>query len=280
MSPTQPEVSVEFFPPKTDQGREHLYSQIDAFESIKPAFYSVTFGAGGSTQEPTFTVVEKLRKRGLNTAPHLSCIGSTRDSITAILDSHKQNGINNIVALRGDLPEGSNDIGEFRHANELVAHIREHSGDHFTIHVAGYPEYHPESDSPISDIKFLKQKVDAGANNIITQYFFNADAYYAMRENCTRAGITTPITAGIMPITNYAGLVRFSDACGAEIPRWIRLKLESLQHDTAGLQQFGLDVVCAMCEKLVEYDVPGFHFYSMNKAESTVQIYDSLFGNN
>jgi methylenetetrahydrofolate reductase (NADPH) len=238
-----PVYSCEFFPPKTDEGAEKLRVTRDQLARLKPRFFSVTFGAGGSTRERTFeTVCEIQRSSGIEAAPHLSCVASTRESIREILALYKSEGIRHIVALRGDIPSGMVQPGEFRYANELVEFIRKETGDHFHIEVAAYPEFHPQAASADADIDNFRQKVDAGANSAITQYFFNADAYFEFIEQCEKRGLSLPIVPGIMPITNYTQLARFSDMCGAEIPRWIRKRLEGFGDDRASIRAFGEDV--------------------------------------
>lgn len=269
--------SFEFFPPKTDKGAESLRAVRAELAALQPRFFSVTYGAGGSTQANTLnTVLEIQRDSGIEAAPHLSCIGSTRDSIRAILDIYRSNGIKHIVALRGDLPSGTRDIGEFRYANELVEFIRAETGDHFHIEVAAYPEMHPQAPNLSADIDNFVRKVKAGANSAITQYFYNADAYWHFVDECSQRGVDIPIVPGIMPITNYVQLARFSDACGAEIPRWLRKRLETFGDDLAALTDFGTEFVTLLCENLLETGAPGLHFYTMNKAEPTITIWRNL----
>lgn len=264
--------SIEFFPPKTQEGVEKLRAVRAQLVTLQPAYFSVTFGAGGSTQRGTLETVLEIQREGREAAPHLSCIGSTRESLRAILEEYKGNGIKRIVALRGDLPSGYGMAGEFRYANELVEFIRAETGDWFRIEVAAYPEVHPQAKSPQDDLQSLVRKVKAGADTAITQYFYNADAYFHFVDEAVKAGVNVPIVPGIMPITNYSQLVRFSDMCGAEIPRWIRLKLASFGDDTASIKAFGLDVVTALCEKLLAGGVPGLHFYTLNQAAATMEI--------
>jgi methylenetetrahydrofolate reductase (NADPH) len=271
------ELSVEFFPPKTPEGAAKLRVVRDQLASaIKPTFFSVTFGAGGSTQEGTMNTVREIHEAGYEAAPHLSCVGSSRDNIRALLNEYKQIGINRIVALRGDLPSGMGQYGEFHHANELVTFIREEMGDHFHIEVAAYPEMHPQAKSAQDDLEKFVQKVKAGANSAITQYFFNADAYFRFIDDVARMGIDVPIVPGIMPITNSSQLIRFSDACGAEIPRWIRLRLESFKDDLPSIKAFGLDVVGELCNQLIDGGAPGLHFYSLNQTEATLGLVNLL----
>jgi methylenetetrahydrofolate reductase (NADPH) len=267
-----PEVSFEFFPPKTPAGQDKLRSTWRALAAFKPRFFSVTFGAGGSTREGTLETVLAIRAEGLDAAPHLSCVASSREEVAAQLARYRAHDIRHLVALRGDLPSGYAAAGEFRHANELVAFIRETTGDWFTIDVACYPEYHPQTRNAADEIRNFKNKVDAGANAAITQYFFSADPYFRFVEECRAAGVGIPIVAGIMPILNFSQLARFSDVCGAEIPRWIRFKLESFRDDSASIRAFGLDVVTAMCERLLAGGAPGLHFYTLNQAPLTAEI--------
>ena len=269
--------SFEFFPPKTDKGQENLKNTREQLAKLKPEFFSVTYGAGGSTQERTLgTVLEIQKESGIEAAPHLSCIGSSKKQILDILNLYKDNGIKRIVALRGDLPSGSRDIGEMQYANELVEFIRETTGDHFTLEVAAYPEMHPQAKSYQDDLMNFVRKVNAGSDRAITQYFYNADAYFRFVEDCTNLGVSIPIVPGIMPITNYVQLARFSDACGADIPRWIRVRLESYGDDLDSIQKFGTEVVTQMCERLISQGIPGLHFYTMNRIEPTLTIWKNL----
>lgn len=273
----QPVFSCEFFPPKTDDGVAKLRLTLKALAPLGPRFFSVTFGAGGSTRERTFETVREIQEQsGIEAAPHLSCIGSTRDSIRDILHTYKVNGIRHVVALRGDLPSGVGEPGEFRYANELVSFIREETGDHFHIDVAAYPEFHPQAPNATKDLLNFKRKIEAGANSAITQYFFNPYAYFRFIESCEQLGIDTPVVPGIMPITNYTQLARFSDACGAEIPRWIRKRLEGFGDDLRSICAFGEDVVTELCSMLLEKGAPGLHFYTMNRAEPTIAIWNNL----
>jgi methylenetetrahydrofolate reductase (NADPH) len=268
--------SIEFFPPKTPEGAEKLRMTRAKLAELHPKYFSVTFGAGGSTQKGTLETVLEIQREGHDAAPHLSCIGSSRESLRAILQEYKSHGIRRLVALRGDLPSGYGTVGfstgEFRYANELVEFIRAETGDWFHIEVAAYPEMHPQAKSPQDDVQSFVRKVKAGANAAITQYFYNADAYFRFVEEAQKAGADVPVIAGIMPITNYSQLMRFSDMCGAEIPRWIRLKLASFGDDTESIRAFGLDVVTALCERLQAGGVPGLHFYSLNQANATMEI--------
>lgn len=268
--------SFEFFPPKTDQGKEKLQAVRDRLASVNPDFFSVTFGAGGSTRDRTVETVLDLHKQGISTAPHLSCVGGTRESVAELLDLYKENGINRIVALRGDLPSGMGASGELRYANELVEFIREHSGDTFNIEVAAYPEFHPQARNAEEDLKNFARKVEAGANSAITQYFFNVDSYFYFVDRLEQMGVTIPVVPGIMPIVNFSSLVRFSDMCGAEIPRWIRKQLEAYGDDSASIRKFGEEVVTEMCQKLLDAGAPGLHFYTLNQAEPSINIWQSL----
>jgi methylenetetrahydrofolate reductase (NADPH) len=272
----QTPVSFEFFPPQTPEGLTKLAATSRQLSALKPEYFSVTFGAGGSTRERTLEAVQFLRNEGFNAAPHLSCIGSTRENIRAILDTYKQLGINRIVALRGDLPSGMVSAGEFHYANELVSFIRAETGDHFRIEVAAYPEFHPQAKSPRDDLLNFQRKADAGANSALTQYFYNADAYFRFVDDARRLGVTIPIVPGIMPIVKFSQLARFSDACGAEIPRWMRKTLESYGDDSASVQAFGLDVVTHLCEKLLAGGVPGLHFYALNQSNASIEILKRL----
>ncbi|MHB1246133.1 MAG: methylenetetrahydrofolate reductase [NAD(P)H] [Sulfuriferula sp.] len=268
--------SFEFFPPKTPEGMDKLRATRDQLALLKPKFFSVTFGAGGSTRDYSLETVLDIQRAGYAAAPHLSCIGSTHDNIRAILQEYRTHGIRHIIALRGDLPSGMASTGEFRYANELVEFIRRETGDWFSIEVAAYPEYHPQARSARDDLLNFKRKVDAGANSAITQYFFNADAYFNFVDQCTALGVNLPIVPGIMPIGNFSQLARFSDACGAEIPRWMRKQLEGYSDDIESIRAFGLDVVTDLCERLLKADAPGLHFYTMNQAALTTTIWQRL----
>ena len=272
----KPEISFEFFPPQTAEGAEKLRTTRRQLAQLKPAFFSCTFGAGGSTRDRTLETVLEIQAEGLPAAPHLSCIGSTRENIRAVLGRYQAAGIRRIVALRGDLPSGMADAGEFRYANELVAFIRAETGDWFHIEVAAYPEYHQQAKSPRDDLANFKRKVDAGADSAITQYFFNADAYAHFVEEVQALGVAVPIVPGIMPIANFSKIARFSDACGAEIPRWMRRKFESFGDDSASVRAFGLDVVTALCDRLLANGAPGLHFYTLNQAGLTSTIWQRL----
>ena len=268
--------SFEFFPPKTAEGRAKLEQTLATLGALKPAYFSVTFGAGGSTQEGTFETVQMIMDAGYDAAPHLSCIGSTRENIRAILDRYRAAGVRRIVALRGDMPSGMREAGEFHYANELVAFIRETTGDHFHIEVAAYPEFHPQAPGARADMANFARKMAAGANSAITQYFFNPDAYLRFVEDVEKLGVDAPIVPGIMPITNYTQLARFSDMCGAEIPRWIRKRLEDFGDDRDAIRAFGEDVVTDLCHQLLEAGAPGLHFYTMNQAGPTLAIWRNL----
>ena len=277
MTQQGPVYSFEFFPPKTEDGISKLAATSKALAALQPRFFSVTFGAGGSTRDRTFTTVIDLQKNsGIVTAPHLSCICSTRENIREMLNCYRDKGVNHIVALRGDMPSGMGEAGEFRYANELVAFIREETGEHFHIEVAAYPEYHPQATSPDRDLQNFKRKVDAGASSAITQYFYNSDAYFRFVDRCKRVDIDIDIVPGIMPITNYHQLSRFSDACGAEIPRWIRKRLESYGQDLKSIRAFGEEVVTSLCAQLLEKGAPGLHFYTLNRAGPALAIWDNL----
>jgi methylenetetrahydrofolate reductase (NADPH) len=268
--------SFEFFPPQTPEGVEKLRATRRQLAQLKPAFFSCTFCAGGSTRDRTLETVLEIQGEGLPAAPHLSCIGSTGENIRAILHRYRQAGIRRIVALRGDMPSGVGDVGEFRYANELVSFIRRETGDWFHVEVAAYPEYHPQARSPQDDLANFVRKVDAGADSAITQYFYNADAYEHFVDQAQGAGVKIPIVPGIMPISNFSKIARFSDACGAEIPRWIRRKFESFGDDAASVRAFGLDVVTALCDRLLSAGAPGLHFYTLNQAGLSSTVWQRL----
>jgi methylenetetrahydrofolate reductase (NADPH) len=268
--------SFEFFPPATPEGVAKLRATREQLARLGPKFFSVTYGAGGSTRDRTLATVLEIQASGQRAAPHISCIGSTRESVRATLQTYREHGIGHLVALRGDLPSGSADVGEFRYANELVEFIRAATGDWFQIEVAAYPEYHPQARAPHEDLANFKRKIDAGADSAITQYFFNADGYYHFVDEARAAGVTVPIVPGIMPILSFSKLARFSDACGAEIPRWIRRKLESFGDDTVSIRAFGLDVVTGLCDGLLAHGAPGLHFYTLNQASLTTIIWQRL----
>ena len=268
----QTPISLEFFPPKTPEGAEKLRAVRQQLYALKPEFCSVTFGAGGSTQEGTFGTVSSILSEGVDAASHLSCVGATRATVRAHLATLRAMGVKRLVALRGDLPSGYGLGGEFHYASDLVAFVRAETGAHFHIEVAAYPEVHPQARSPASDLQALAAKVQAGANSAITQYFYNADAYFRLVEEADALGLGIPIVPGIMPITSSTQLLRFSDACGAEIPRWIRLRLQSLGDDSAAIKAFGLDVVSSLCEQLLAGGAPGLHFYTMNQSVATLAL--------
>jgi methylenetetrahydrofolate reductase (NADPH) len=270
--------SIEFFPPKTPEGADKLRVARQKLAQLNPKYFSVTFGAGGSTQQGTLDTVREILAEGHVGAPHLSCVGGSRDSVREILQQFKHAGVSRIVALRGDLPSGYGGAGEFRYASELVEFIRSETGDAFHIEVAAYPEVHPQARSPQDDLQNFARKVHAGANAAITQYFYNADAYFQFMDQVRALGIDVPVVPGIMPITNYTQLMRFSDMCGAEIPRWVRLKLASFGDDSASIKAFGADVVTTLCERLLAGGAPGLHFYSMNQAVATTTIWQRLAG--
>jgi methylenetetrahydrofolate reductase (NADPH) len=271
-APPKPNVSFEFFPPKTPQGRDKLRATWQQLGTLRPQFFSVTYGAGGSTREGTLETVLEIRAAGHEAVPHISCVASTQADVAIQLEHYRRHDIHHIVALRGDLPSGLAAAGEFRYANELVAFTRETTGDWFTIDVACYPEYHPQTRNAADEIRNFKRKVDAGADSAITQYFYSADAYFRFVDECHAAGIGIPIVAGVMPIGNFAQLARFSDVCGAEIPRWVRFKLESFRDDSASIRAFGLDVVTRLCERLLAGGAPGLHFYTLNQAPLSAEI--------
>lgn len=273
-------LSCEFFPPKTEKGVTNLRRVREALIPLAPEFYSVTFGAGGSTQDNTMEAVLEIQQQqpdtGIDAAPHLSCVGSSAERLQEMLDTYQQHGIHRIVALRGDLPSGMRDPGDFRYASELVEFIRKETGDYFDIEVAAYPEVHPQAHTAEFDLDNFKRKVDAGANSAITQYFYNIDAYRFFLDRCAQKGIDIPIIPGIMPINNFAQLARFSASCGAEIPRWLRKRLEEFYDDTESMKAFTLDFLTEFTRQLIELDVPGLHFYTMNKTEPTLTICQRL----
>jgi 5,10-methylenetetrahydrofolate reductase, prokaryotic form len=271
-----PTFSFEFFPPQTPEGVEKLRATRKQLAQLNPKFFSVTFGAGGSTRDRTLETVLEIQAEGYVAAPHLSCIGATSENIRDMLQKYRAGGIRHVVALRGDLPSGMAQGGEFRYANELVAFIREEFDDTFHIDVASYPEYHPQCNSAQEDLLNFKRKVEAGADSVITQYFYNADAYFSFIDACEEMGISVPIVPGIMPINKFSQLARFSDACGAEIPRWIRKKLEGYGDDSASIRAFGLDIVTDLCDRLLNAGAPGLHFYTLNSAGPTTTIWQRL----
>lgn len=268
--------SFEFYPPKTEEGAANLQVVYSKLAKLNPDFFSVTFGAGGSTRDKTFDTVVDIQAKGIAAAPHLSCVASTKANIRAILKDYQDNGIAKIVALRGDLPSGMMSAGEFRYANELVEFIRQETGDYFQIHVAAYPEVHPQASSAAEDFVNFKRKVEAGADAAITQYFYNAESYFYFVDSCEKNGITIPVVPGIMPITQYSQLFRFSEMCGADIPRWLRKRLEGYGDDRASIQAFGLDVVSQLCQRLLDNGAPGLHFYTMNQSAPTLAILENL----
>jgi len=272
----RPLVSLEFFPAKTPESADKLRATRQALYPLTPEFCSVTFGAGGSTQDGTFGAVREILSEGVDAASHFSCIGATRDTVRAQLATLKSMGVRRLVALRGDLPSGYGGSGDFRYASDLVAFIRAETGDHFFIEVAAYPETHPQARSPRADLEAFAAKVQAGANSAITQYFYNADAYFRFLEETDALGLSVPVIPGIMPITNCTQLLRFSEMCGAEIPRWIRLRLQSFGDDSASIKAFGLDVVTDLCDQLLAGGAPALHFYTMNQAAPTLALCERL----
>lgn len=274
----KPVFSCEFFPPRTETGMKKLiatHQQLN--DTIKPAFFSVTFGAGGTSRDSTMEAVKQLRTDDSQIiVPHISCMGSSKQQLADLLDQYIKLGINRLVTLRGDIPEQGAPDNELSHADELVTFIREKTGDHFHIEIAAYPEYHPESESPDDDFKHFLNKANAGANSAITQYFYNVDAYVRFVERCDKAQLKIPIVPGIMPITNYANLIRFSDGCGAEIPRWIRLQLAAYENDLDSLREFGTDVVSHLCEQLLQAGAPGLHFYTLNQSDAVLNIWNNI----
>lgn len=268
--------SFEFFPPNTDAGREKLLAVRDALAERKPRFFSVTYGAGGSTQARTFDTVKRIGECGITTAPHLSCVGSDKGELRELLARYRESGIDSLVALRGDLPSGMGGTGELRYANELVEFVRAETGDHFEIAVAAYPEAHPQAPSFEKDLQNFVRKMQAGADLAITQYFFSAEAYFHFAERARAMGVEQPIVPGIMPITNYTKLARFSDACGADIPRWMRKQLEAYGDDSESIQAFGEEVVSKLCQRLLDGGAPGLHFYTLNQSTAALKILDNL----
>ncbi|MFY1955280.1 methylenetetrahydrofolate reductase [NAD(P)H] [Achromobacter xylosoxidans] len=274
---TSPAFSLEFFPPRDLAGQERLVRAAKQMLAIQPKYVSVTFGAGGSTRAGTADAVRTLRNLGCDAAPHLSCVGASRQDLRDILQAYKNEGVRRVVALRGDLPSGmGGDAGELRYANELVSFIREETGDWFHIEVAAYPEMHPQAANPSADLDHFVAKVKAGANAAITQYFFNADAYFDFVDRAQAKGVRVPIVPGIMPITNHTQLLRFSEMCGAEVPRWIRLRLAELGDDKASIRAFGVDVVTELCQNLLDNGAPGLHFYTLNHAEAPLTVWKEL----
>ena len=270
------EISFEFFPPKTEKMEEQLWDSVVTLAPLAPRFVSVTYGAGGSTQDGTLQQVQAILSEGFDAAPHFSCIGATRDSVREQLAAFKAAGIRRMVALRGDLPSGHGTFGEFRYASELVAFIREETGDYYHLEVGCYPEVHPQAKSPEADLQAYVTKVRAGANSAITQYFYNSDAYFRFVDDAYKLGADIPVVPGIMPIISSTQLMRFSDACGAEIPRWIRLRLQAFGDDTASIKAFGLDIVADLCEQLLNGGAPSLHFYTMNQAQAVKQLVERI----
>jgi len=277
MSDNNRSISFEYFPPKTDAGRDKLLADTTPeLQALDPAFFSVTYGAGGSTRDNTRDIVAAIRAQDINVAPHLSFGGDDEQAILKLLNDYRELGVDRLVALRGDIPSGMGGGGQLVYANELVAFVREHTGDHFHIEVAAYPEVHPQADSYTHDIVHLKGKFDAGADSAITQYFYNVEAYFYFLDQCAAAGIDKPIHAGVMPITNFQNLQRFSKNCGAEIPRWICQRIEGYGDDQGSIRKFGVEVVTQLCQTLLENGAPGIHFYTMNQVEPTREIYNNL----
>jgi methylenetetrahydrofolate reductase (NADPH) len=269
-------LSFEFFPPKTTEGIEKLRETRTQLAKYNPEFFSVTFGAGGSTRDRTMDTVFEIQRDGFQAAPHISCISSSKEEIAALLQAYQAQGIKRLVALRGDVPSGEVSSGDFRYASELVSFIRAETGSHFHIEVAAYPEFHPEARTPAADLLNLKRKAEAGANSAITQYFYNADAYFRFIDQCATAGINIPIVPGIMPIYNITQLARFSSICGAEIPRWLKMRLEEYGDDMASLRAFGIDVVSELCETLKAWGVPSLHFYTLNQSGVISSIIENI----
>ena len=271
-----PSVSFEFFPPRTEEGDLKLNETIKTLSQFNPEFFSVTFGAGGSTKTKTLETVLSIEASNNNGVPHLSCISSSKEDIRSILSEYKSHDIKHLIALRGDNPSGAISHGDFKYANELISFIREETGEYFHIQAGAYPEYHPEAESATDDLNNFKRKIEAGANSAITQFFFNVDAYFKFIEECQKNSISVPIIPGIMPIYNIKQLSRFSSNCGAEIPRWLRLKLESYGDDIVSLRAFGVDVISELCETLIQYGVPGIHFYTLNESGMISKIINNI----
>ena len=269
-------VSFEFFPPRTEEGVLKLDKTIEALSIYSPEFFSVTFGAGGSTKTKTLETVLRIKTSNNNGVPHLSCISASKEEVRSLLNEYKAHDINHLVALRGDNPSGAISHGDFKYANELISFIREETGEYFHIQAGAYPEYHPEADSATDDLNNFKRKIDAGADSAITQFFFNADAYFRFIEECQKNSISVPIIPGIMPIYNIKQLSRFASNCGAEIPRWLRLKLESYDDDIQSLRDYGVDVISELCETLIQYGVPGIHFYTLNESKIVSRIIKNI----
>jgi methylenetetrahydrofolate reductase (NADPH) len=269
-------LSFEFFPPRTLEGEKKLWTTLEALSLYSPEFFSVTFGAGGSTKEKTFETVIRIKEKGFNAVPHISCISSSKEEIRSLLEEYKSNNINHLVCLRGDNPSGLSGAGEFHHANDLVSFVRKETGDHFYIEVAAYPEVHPEAESANEDLRYFKEKVESGANSAITQFFFNVDAYFKFVEQCNQQQINVPVIPGIMPIYNIKQLSRFANSCGAEIPRWLRLKLESYGDDINSLRDFGVDFISELCETLLAFGVDSLHFYTLNEHKIISRIIENI----
>jgi methylenetetrahydrofolate reductase (NADPH) len=277
MARNKPRISFEYFPPKTAEGKDKLLNTTTpALAELGPEFFSVTYGAGGSTRDTTLGVVSTIKAQGIDVAPHISFGGDDEHAIATLLNTYKERGINRLVALRGDMPSGMGGAAQLVYANELVAFIRDRTGDHFDIQVAAYPEIHPEAETYDKDLAFLKGKLDAGANSAITQYFFNVESYFYFLDQCSAIGIDKPIYAGIMPIINFANLARFSRNCGAEIPRWICQRVDGYGNDQDSIRKFGVDVVTQLCQTLLDNDAPGIHFYTMNQVDPTREIFNNL----
>jgi methylenetetrahydrofolate reductase (NADPH) len=274
--PSDPALSFEFFPPNTPEGAARLREVRARLTAFAPEFLSVTYGAGGATRDKTLATVLEILAEKHTVAPHLSCVGATRESVRELLALYRGHSIRRLVALRGDVPSGMREPGDFRHASDLVAFVRAETADWFHLEVAAYPEMHPQARSPRDDLEAFAVKVRAGADSAITQYFFNADAYLRFRDDARRIGIDVPIVPGIMPIANFTQLARFSDACGAEIPRWIRLRLASFGDDIEAIREFGVEVVAAMCRRLLAEGVPGLHFYTLNQSVAAVRVLEAI----
>ena len=274
--PNMPSVSFEFFPPRTEEGDIKLNKTIKTLSEFNPEFFSVTFGAGGSTKAKTLETVLSIKSSNNNAVPHLSCISASKEDIRNLLNEYKAHDINHLIALRGDNPSGAISNGDFKFANDLISFIREETGDYFHIQAGAYPEYHPEADSAEDDLNNFKRKIEAGANSAITQFFFNADAYFRFIEECQKRSVTVPIIPGIMPIYNIKQLSRFASNCGAEIPRWLRLKLECYDDDIQSLSDYGVDVISELCETLIQYGVPGIHFYTLNESKIVSKIIKNI----
>jgi methylenetetrahydrofolate reductase (NADPH) len=277
MAARKPRISCEFFPPKTEAGMDKLLTEVTpALNALNPEFFSVTYGAGGSTRDTTLGVVSAIRAQGIDVAPHLSFGGDDEHAVATLLETYQSRGVNRLVALRGDIPSGTGGAAQLVYANQLVEFIRKHTGDHFQIEVAAYPEIHPEAKSYDSDVRFLKVKLDAGANSAITQYFYTVESYFYFLDQCASIGINKPVYAGVMPIVNFTNLQRFSRNCGAEIPRWICQRMEAYGDDQDSIVKFGIEVVTQLCQTLLDSGAPGIHFYTMNQVEPTREIFNNL----